>query len=298
MKNHPNSTDRLRLPPWMRKQISVPGKSAEVDRLLGELGLETVCGSAQCPNRPECFSRGTAAFLILGGVCTRDCSFCAVPKGTPPAPRDDEPSAVASAAESLKLRHAVITSPARDDLPDHGSSQFARTIATVRRRLPRTTVEVLTPDFMGDVEALDAVLGARPDVFNHNIETVKRLYAEVRPQASYRRSLSVLAYAGRCPTGDGRKPLIKSGIMLGLGESDEEVRHVLRDLRDVEVEALTMGQYLSPSPNHAPVARFVPPEEFADWKATALDMGFSAVAAAPNVRSSYNAENFLCPRSD
>ena len=293
MKNRREPGDRPRLPPWMRKRISPPGKSAEVDRLLGELGLETVCGSAHCPNRPECFSRGTAAFMILGDVCTRDCRFCAVPHGDPSPPRADEPSAVASAAERLKLRHAVVTSPARDDLPDGGASQFARTIAAVRARLPHAAVEVLIPDFMGDPAALDEVLAARPDVFNHNVETVGRLYPEICPEADYRRSLAVLGYAVTCPPGDGEKPLIKSGIMLGLGESDAEVRRLLRHMRGVGVDALTMGQYLSPTPRHVPVVRFVPPEEFAAWKAEALEMGFAAVAAAPHVRSSYYAEDLF-----
>lgn len=265
--------------------------------MLGHFGLQTVCRSARCPNRTECFHRGTATFMILGKTCTRNCRFCAVPNGTPAPPRLDEPAAVAQAAASLDLRHVVITSVTRDDLPDGGARHFAKTIAAVRHLSPHAIVEVLVPDFQGDPPAVETVLFARPDVFNHNVETVPRIYPSVRPRASYPRTLSVLSRAC-CRAGeDETKPLVKSGIMLGLGESDAEVRQVLTDLRDVGVDMLTIGQYLSPSPDHAPVARFVSPQEFTAWESTARHMGFAAVAAGPYVRSSYKAETLFRPGS-
>ena len=273
-----------RLPRWLRRPLPSAGAAPAVERLVRDLSLDTVCRAARCPNRGECFSAGTATFLILGATCTRNCRFCAIDSGRPQPPRDAEPDAVAMAAERLGLRHVVITSVARDDLPDGGAAHFARTIHSVRARLPRATVEVLIPDFAGDETALAVVLAARPNVLNHNVETVARLYPLVRPRADCARSLRVLARSaasGVCT---------KSGIMLGLGERDEEVRRLLADLRSAGVRLLTIGQYLAPSPHHAPVARYAAPEEFDRWRSLAMEMGFAAVAAGPFARSSYRAE--------
>ncbi len=281
---------RGRFPSWLRLRIGPAGRSGEVRQLMSCLGLETVCSGANCPNISECFGRGTAAFMILGATCTRSCRFCAVPTGKPAPLRDDEPEAVADASGRLGLKHVVITSVTRDDLGDGGAEHFARTILAVRNRLPKTTIEVLTPDFQGDRAAIDTVLTAGPDVFNHNIETVPRLYRLVRPQAQYKRSLDVLAYAKRRASEVGMELLTKSGMMVGLGEMRDEVRGAMRDLRDVGCDILTMGQYLAPSPEHAPIARFVEPSEFDAMRAEALGMGFLAVAAGPLVRSSYRAE--------
>jgi len=287
------SRDRPRFPPWMRKPIPRTGNSQRVVGLLDDLALNTVCRSAHCPNLTECFARGTATFMILGDTCTRDCRFCAVRNGDPAPPRPDEPPAVALAAAKLELSHVVITSVTRDDLGDGGAAHFAATIAAVRRRVPQGTIEVLTPDFRGDVAALDVVLSARPDVFNHNIETVGRLYPLIRPQGDYARSLDLLARAGEYASDTGLPMRIKSGLMVGLGETDEEVCGVLEDLRRSGVEIVTVGQYLAPSAQHAPIKRFVRPEQYETWRKSALDMGFSAVAAGPYVRSSYHAESLL-----
>lgn len=287
---------RGRLPSWMRRALPEVGQSRRVRGLLKGLHLDTVCVSAHCPNQAECFCRGTATFMILGRQCTRTCRFCAVAHDSnPPAVRADDPAAVAEAADKLGLRHVVVTSVTRDDLPDGGAGHFAATIEAVRRRLPAATVEVLTPDFGGDLAAVDTVLAAGPDVFNHNIETTARLYRAVRPQADYSRSLAVLARASR-PTGPdrpGRAPVTKSGLMVGLGESPDEVRQVLADLRSAGVNMLTVGQYLAPSPTHAAVERFVTPEQFDAIAADARQMGFAAVAAGPYVRSSYHAGDML-----
>jgi lipoic acid synthetase len=252
------------------------------------LRLHTVCQSAHCPNQGECFARGTATFLILGNTCTRSCGFCAVGQGTPAAPDPAEPRRVAEAAARLGLRHVVVTSVTRDDLPDGGSGHFAATIAAVRAAC-EATVEVLTPDFQGSAGSLTRVLEARPDVYNHNVETVPRLYPRVRPQASYERSLELLRRAAA--HGHGIMP--KSGLMVGLGESHGEAVAVMKDLRRVGCEALTVGQYLRPSPAHLPVERFVPPEEFDQYRDEAKVLGFSVVAAGPFVRSSYHADALL-----
>jgi len=289
---------RRRFPPWLRKRVPGGGEAASVRALLAELNLETVCSSAHCPNLAECFARGTATFMILGAACTRSCRFCAVPTGPPGPPRADEPEAVAEAAARLGLRHVVVTSVTRDDLPDGGAGHFVRTIAALRRRLPEARVEVLVPDFQGRADAIQAVCDAGPDVFNHNVETVPRLYPSVRPEADYRRSLAVLAAARRAAdeVSRGGSPYpprrrkIKSGLMVGLGETHKEVRAVLRDLRDAGTRIVTIGQYLAPSKQHVPVARFVEPTEFEAWEAEARRLGFAAVAAGPFVRSSYRAE--------
>jgi len=280
-----------RFPAWIRRRLSASGKASQTERLLEDLHLATVCSGAHCPNQAECFASGTATFLILGRTCTRDCRFCAIVSADPGPLRPDEPQAVAEAAARMRLRYVVVTSVTRDDLPDGGAGHFAGTVLAVRRRLPGARIEVLTPDFRGSTAAVDAVLAARPDVFNHNVETVPRLYPTVRPQADYLRSLSVLSHAGRASREMGLAMLTKSGLMVGLGETDEEVVQVMRDLRAVGCDILTVGQYLAPSPGHAPVARFVEPAQFDAWRKEAMGMGFSAVAAGPFVRSSYHAED-------
>ncbi len=282
---HGSRSDVRRLPAWLRRPIAKSGSFADVNQLLGELELNTVCQSAKCPNRGECFSEGTATFLIMGGVCTRGCRFCAI-ETCPPEPLDaGEPARVAEAAARMGLSHVVITSVTRDDLSDGGAAHFVATIQAVREMLPEVAVEVLTSDFGGSEASIDAVAAARPDVFNHNVETVPRLYPEVRPQADYARSLRVLA---RVRETQADLPT-KSGLMLGLGETHAEVVEVLRDLRDSGVEMLTLGQYLRPSKAHLPVTEFVEPAEFAALAREAYAMGFSAVASAPFVRSSYHA---------
>ena len=249
-------------------------------------GLHTVCQEAKCPNMWECFSQETATFLIMGPRCTRDCRFCAVEHGPLGPPDPEEPVRVAEAAHNMGLRYVVVTSVTRDDLPDGGAHFFAETIREIRKRKPDTLVEVLIPDFQGDQAALRTVLEARPDVLNHNLETVPRLYPLVRPQADYRRSLECLRQAGQY---DPAIPT-KSGLMLGLGESSKEVEKTLQDLVEVGCRMLTLGQYLQPSREHLPVRQFVHPERFEIWRDTALGMGFSQVASGPFVRSSYHAQ--------
>jgi len=282
------SKTRDRFPPWLRKRVPAEGNAKRVRDLLRGLDLRTVCQSAHCPNLCECFQRGTATFMILGSVCTRNCAFCAVDHGAPAAPDPDEPARLAAAAADMKLRHVVVTSVTRDDLPDGGAEQFRRTILALRRR-PGCTVETLTPDFQGAAAALDRVVSARPDVFNHNVETAPRLYPDVRPSANYRQSLDVLARA-RNNLADG---FTKSGLMVGLGETRDELLAVFEDLRAAGCDLLTVGQYLRPTPAHFPIARFVTPEEFAEYERDALRMGFLAVAAGPFVRSSYQAGEML-----
>lgn len=282
-----------RIPPWLipthRKRPQLLGLGAK----LADMGIHTVCQSARCPNLGECFGRGTATFMILGNACTRNCRFCAVEHGDP-APLDpNEPRRVAEAAAMLSLRHVVVTSVTRDDLADGGAAQFAATVSAIRGRLPEAIVEVLTPDLQGDRRALEAALAAGPDVFNHNVETIPRLYPDIRPQADYQRSLQILAWAREMPPG----LVTKSGFMLGLGERQDEILGMLRDLRDVGVEALTIGQYLQPTPRHAPVAEYVRPEGFQDYRRAAQAMGFSHVLSGPLVRSSYHAEDSFSPEA-
>jgi lipoic acid synthetase len=275
-----------RLPAWLRKPETAFVALHEIKRELRRLELHTVCESARCPNIHECFRRGTATFMILGDRCTRGCGFCAVPKARHPAPPDpNEPAHVAQMARAMNLRHVVVTSVNRDDLPDGGAGHFAETIRAIRAALPAATIEVLTPDFLGDLEAVTTVLEARPDVFNHNVETVPRLYPRVRPQARYERSLAVLEFAAR-----NGGTLVKSGLMVGLGERCEEVEEVLRDLRRCGVSIVTIGQYLQPTRRNLPVAEYVPPERFEAYRETGLRLGFRAVFSGPFVRSSYMAE--------
>jgi lipoic acid synthetase len=251
--------------------------------------LHTVCQEARCPNLGECFSQGTATFLILGDRCTRNCRFCAIGHGPSGPPDPEEPARVAEAVKAMGLQYVVITSVTRDDLPDGGAALFAETIRTVRKKRSEAKVEVLIPDFQGNVEALRTVVEARPDVLNHNVETVPRLYPSVRPGAVYERSIDLLSQVRVL---DLSMPT-KSGLMLGLGESADEVRETLQDLVDAGCRILTLGQYLQPSKEHLPVARFVPPEEFDAWKETALQMGFAEVASGPFVRSSYHAKELF-----
>ncbi|MDX1649813.1 MAG: lipoyl synthase [Myxococcota bacterium] len=279
-------TDRGRRPDWLRVRIRQTPELEAVRRLVADEGLHTVCASASCPNLSECWSRGTATFMIGGDTCTRRCGFCDVSTGRPEELDPFEPGRVAQAVQRLGLAFAVITCVARDDLPDGGAGQMAATIRAIRQRAPGTGVEVLIADYKGDDGALRRVLEAGPDVLNHNLETVDRLQRRIRPAAGYERSLGVLRRSRRI------RPAIptKSGLMLGLGERDEEVEQALRDLRAVGVDLLTLGQYLRPSPDHVPVERYVPPDEFDAWAARARDMGFREVAAGPLVRSSYHAE--------
>jgi lipoic acid synthetase len=274
-----------RLPGWLKRSLPRGNGNFFTDRLLGELRLETVCENARCPNRPECYARRTATFMILGNVCTRPCGFCAVPRGKTLPLEDDEPERVAEAAARLGLRHVVITSVTRDDLPDGGSDHFFRTVVAVRARTG-AVVEVLTPDFGGDPRAIDRVLEAGPEVYNHNLETVPRLYRRVRRNADYLRSLRLLARVKRRAAGIRTK----SGIMLGLGETWEEVLELFADLRDVACDLLTVGQYLRPSPAHLPVERYVSPAEFEELGRLARRLGFRHVACGPFVRSSYHAD--------
>jgi lipoic acid synthetase len=273
-----------KFPPWLRKRLPPEERTRPVQALLRDLRLGTVCQEAHCPNIGECFARGTATFMILGTVCTRHCAFCAVAAGEPEPPDPGEPQRLARAARQLGLRHVVVTSVTRDDLPDGGSEHFARTIQALHAGT-EATVEVLTPDFRGRSGDLARVLDAGPEVFNHNVETVPRLYARVRPEADYGRSLRVLAEAAA----HAGVPVTKSGLMLGLGETADEVLAVLADLREAGCMALTLGQYLAPSAAHYPVAEFVPPDRFAALGAQARELGFRAVASGPFVRSSYGA---------
>jgi lipoic acid synthetase len=256
-----------------------------VSGLLDELGLSTVCRSAKCPNRGECYASGTATFMVLGTRCTRNCRFCAVDSARPTPVDPGEPARLAEAAERMGLRHVVVTMVTRDDLPDGGSGHIAATIAALRDRLPGVAVEVLVSDFGGDETAVDHVALALPDVFNHNVETVPRLYPTVRPQADYARSLRVLQRAKEVAPGLPTK----SGLMVGLGEEPDEVEAVLRDLRTSGVDLVTIGQYLRPSAAHIEVTEFVSPDVFARYAATARSLGFSGVASSPFVRSSYHA---------
>jgi len=275
---------RTRRPEWLKVKLPYGAEYNQVRQIVDTHGLHTVCQEARCPNVGECWGRGTATFMILGDVCTRSCGFCAVKTGRPTFLDLDEPRRVAEAVKKMQLRHAVITSVNRDELPDGGASIFAATIRQIRRHVPGCRVEVLIPDFKGDLQALDIVVEAKPDILNHNTETVPRLYRPVRPQGKYEWSLRILEHAKK------RGILTKSGLMLGIGETTEEVLQVMQDLRQVEVDILTLGQYLQPTKNHLPVDRFVHPDEFLMLKQEGLKMGFKHVESGPLVRSSYHAE--------
>ena len=270
-------------PQWLKMKFPGGGHYHQVKRLLESQQLHTVCASAHCPNIGECWSRGTATFMILGDRCTRHCGFCAVEPGQPLAPDSNEPWAIAQTVQRLELHYVVITSVTRDDLSDGGAAQFVATINAVRRLNPSCHIEVLIPDLKGNFSALQLILDAHPQVVNHNLETVPRLYPNVRPQAEYHRSLQLLANAGK-------RVVIKSGLMLGLGELREEILQTALDLRQVGCQILTLGQYLAPSSRHLPVVRYLTPEEFHQLEADCLKLGFERVLAGPMVRSSYHAE--------
>jgi lipoic acid synthetase len=278
--------ETLRKPPWLKKRLSLDGSFRTMEHDLRANRLHTVCQEALCPNRGECFSRGVATFLIMGNVCTRDCRFCAVRTGRPLPLDPDEPERVAEEVKQLGLRFTVITSVTRDDLPDGGAAHFVQVIRAIRRACEGVGIEILIPDFMGSQAALDLVAAEAPEVVNHNIETVPRLYSAVRPQADYLRSLRLLERVKETSP----SVVTKSGLMVGLGETREEVIRVLDDLRRHHCDLLTIGQYLSPSKSHFPVKAFIHPETFDDYAGIALGMGFKAVASGPFVRSSYQAE--------
>lgn len=276
--------ESARKPDWLRARLPNGPDYLETRRNVDEHKLHTVCQSAQCPNLGECWSRGTATVMILGNVCTRSCTFCAVQTGRPTELDLGEPARVAESIARMKLRHVVITSVARDDLRDGGASVWAATVRATRNRNPRTTIEVLPADFRGEQEHLDTLLDARPDILNHNLETVERLQRPIRKTARYDRSFWVLRHA------KSRGFVTKTGVMLGIGEREEEIDQLLRDIAAADVDILTLGQYLQPSKDHAPIDRWVHPDEFARWKARALELGVRHVESGPLVRSSYKAD--------
>lgn len=271
-------------PAWLKAKLPTGPRYMELRALVDTHKLHTVCQSAQCPNMGECWTRGTATVMILGNICTRSCTFCAVQTGRPTELDLGEPARVAEAIFKMGLKHAVITSVARDDLKDGGASVWAATIRAVRYKNPNTAIEVLIPDFRGSLENLDTVLDAKPDILNHNMETVERLQRPIRKTAQYERSLWVLAHAKK------RNFTTKSGIMLGIGEKKEEIEQVMQDLRKVDCNILTIGQYLQPTNKHTPIDRWVPPDEFEHWKQFGLSLGFGVVESGPLVRSSYHAD--------
>jgi lipoic acid synthetase len=275
---------RLRRPEWLKVRLGSGQNFSDVRNLIGNNKLHTVCESARCPNIGECWSRKTATFMILGKVCTRSCTFCNIETGKPPFHDLAEPRRVADAVKKLNLRHAVVTSVARDDLKDGGSKIFAETIRKIKEQQPGCTIEVLIPDFKGDLKLLDIVLDPGPDILNHNMETVERLQRPLRIQAKYDRSLSVLKHA------KSRGFITKSGIMVGVGETYKEIYQTLADLRKIDCNILTIGQYLPPTRQHYPMERFYHPDEFAEIKNRALAMGFTHVESGPMVRSSYHAD--------
>ncbi|WP_338669983.1 lipoyl synthase [Pseudodesulfovibrio methanolicus] len=279
----------LRIPPWLRIKLPSNENFTNTSELIGDLHLNTVCQSAKCPNKWECFSKNVATFLIMGAICTRNCAFCNIASGDMEPLDPTEPARVAEAARRLQLKHVVITSVTRDDLPDGGSAHFAACIRAVREAMPECTVEVLIPDFQGDEPALGAVLDARPNVLNHNLETVPVLYAAIRPQADYRQSLTLLENAKRM------RPDIptKSGIMVGLGETDEQIMTVLDDLAAIDCDIVTIGQYMQPSRQHPMVKRYVEPEVFEMYAEEGKKRGIRHMFSAPLVRSSYNAADFV-----
>jgi lipoic acid synthetase len=286
MRKEPNPIVLVQKPKWLRRRLPTGSEYEKVKGMISDDRLHTVCQEAKCPNMWECFSQKTATFLIMGSRCTRNCRFCSVLSGPLDPPDPAEPARVADVVHQMGLKYVVITSVTRDDLSDGGASLFARTISEIRRKTADACVEVLIPDFQGDRDALYTVLRAKPDVLNHNIETVPRLYPRVRPQAEYQRSLDIIrwahAYDSALPT--------KSGLMLGLGEEEMEVENTLKDLQCAGCRILTLGQYLQPSKNHLPVERFIPPQEFEAWRKKAIKIGFTEVASGPFVRSSYHAK--------
>jgi lipoic acid synthetase len=277
-----------RLPDWLTIRMPRPDTIKEVEQMMRSKDLHTVCESARCPNLPECWSKKTATFMILGDTCTRSCGFCAIKVGRGTTVNPHEPANVAEVAQNLGLKHIVVTSVARDDLPDQGANQFADTIRELHKQNPSCIVEVLTPDFRNDFACIKAVCDAQPEIYNHNIETVERLHTLVRPQAKYSRTLSVLETVKKIDP----RIYTKSGIMLGLGETQEEVVETLEDLRAIGVDAVTIGQYLRPTMRHLPVTEYIHPKAFKEYEKIGQDMGFAFVASGPFVRSSYNAIEF------
>lgn len=277
-----------RFPPWLKRRLPASANISTTKEILNKLGLSTVCQSAICPNQGECFSRKTATFMILGNTCTRGCRFCAVEGGRPQDIDLREPERLAHAAKELGLRHVVVTSVTRDDLPDGGSGQFARVIEELKKTLPGTVIEVLTPDFGGSKENIMRVVAAGPHIYNHNVETVPRLYSEVRPEADYKRSLDLLSLVKKAEP----KIFVKSGLMVGLGETKEEVHQTLIDLKECGCDIVTIGQYLQPSPNHLEVKEYMHPDVFEEYRQMGMELGFLHVASAPFVRSSFNASEF------
>jgi lipoic acid synthetase len=283
---------RPRLPEWLRIKLPTSDSFAQTRNLLGELKLHTVCESAKCPNHWECWEKGTATFMIAGDRCTRACGFCAVATAKPLPLEADEPLRVAEATRRMKLKHVVITAVARDDVADGGAEHFRQTIEEVRKLNPGIVIEVLVPDFQDSDESIELVLAANPQIFNHNLETVRRLTPEVRHRATYDRSLSVLK---KVKDKRGKTIFTKSGMMLGLGEQEEEVLAAMRDLRAAGCDILTLGQYLQPTLKHLAMVEFIPPTKFAEYKVRAEEMGFVHVASGPMVRSSYHADEFNAP---
>lgn len=277
-----------RLPEWLTIRVPRPDTIKQVEQMMRSKSLHTVCESAKCPNLPECWSKKTATFMILGDTCTRSCGFCAIKVGRGLTVNPHEPADVANVAAELGLKHIVVTSVARDDLPDQGSIQFAKTIEELHKKNPLCIVEVLTPDFKGDYDCIKSVCDAKPEIYNHNIETVERLHTLVRPQAKYARTMSVLEKVKQID------PAIytKSGLMLGLGETKDEVIQTLEDLREIGVDAVTIGQYLRPTMRHLPVVEYIHPKEFKEYEKIGEDLGFAFVASGPFIRSSYNAIEF------
>lgn len=278
----------IKKPEWLRIKMQGGNVSTKVQNLISDLSLNTVCDEANCPNRMECFQRGTATFMILGRNCTRNCTFCNVTKAKPDEVDPMEPEKIAKAVSKLGLKHAVITSVTRDDLEDQGANQFAKVVEEIRKSTPEVTIELLIPDMQGNKELIDIILNSEPNILNHNVETVPELYNKVRPMAVFERSIELLGYVKKT------KPNIKtkSGMMLGLGETKEQVINVFKRLREVNCDILTLGQYLQPSKAHIPVVEYISPEQFDEYKKIALSMGFKKVASAPLVRSSYYAEDF------
>ena len=281
-----------RKPDWIRVKLPNEPKFWSTKGLISDLRLHTVCEEAQCPNRWECWSQGTATFMIAGDRCTRACGFCAVKTAKPFALEADEPQRVAEAVKRMDLNHVVITAVARDDVADGGALHFAQTIEAIRAARPELTIEILVPDFNGKDDAMRTVMAARPHIFNHNLETVERLTPLVRSRAQYHRSLQVLKRAKEIAAEMGYKTATKSGLMLGLGETETEIFQAMDDLRAHDVTVLTLGQYLRPSPQHLPVVSYIHPETFENYKQIALNKGFRHVASAPLVRSSYHAADF------
>ncbi|MCH5145836.1 lipoyl synthase [Desulfovibrio sp. UIB00] len=284
--NSGSASAPLRKPAWLRRPLASDKRFFTTSALLNEQGLSTVCKEANCPNRQECFSSGTATFLILGETCTRNCRFCNIHPGQTSAPDPTEPQRVAQAAVTLGLRHVVVTSVTRDDLADGGSAQFASVITALRQALPDSSVEVLIPDFQGNADALRTVMDAKPHIINHNVETHPALYAQVRPQADYEQSLELLRRVNDCGM------TAKSGLMLGLGETDAQVLEVIKDLHTVGCSIVTIGQYLPPTSQHHKLDRYVTPEQFDEYAAYGKSLGLRHVFSGPLVRSSYHAANF------